>query len=381
MKQSARPLLTVDLDAVQRNWHRVQTRFEGLHIGAVVKHDAYGLGLAQVVPTLATAGCKHFWVDTPQRGLAVRAVLPDTGQPVQVLVLYGLAGMSMPDQAANGLIPVLTSLDDIAQVRDDARRNTTPYNVAIHLDTGLTRLGLREPDVAALVQNPALLDGLRVTDWVTQLSRFDAPMDPACVHQRHLFERWTAQLPPARRCVATSAGVFAERHLHFDHARVGGALYGIDTSPDGSQQLATVATLTAPVLHVVAVPPGTAIGYGSLFSTSRASIIATVAAGYGDGLPVSLARGGQLYLHGQLVPVVGAVAMGLLNVDITDLPDGSVKPGDAAELYGPNLSLSTVALNAGLGQAAVFVPTAMKAERRYQNPQVPGTHALSEALA
>jgi alanine racemase len=381
MIQAPRPLLTVNLDALQRNWRNVRARFSGQDVGAVVKHDAYGLGLAQVVPTLAAAGCRHFWADTPLCGLAVKAALSDTEQEVQVLVLYGLIGMSMPDQAANGLIPVLTSLEEIAQVNRDARCNATQYKVAIHLDTGLTRLGLREPDVAALIRNPALLDGFHITDWVTQLSRFDAPMDPACVRQRHLFESWTAQLPPARRCVATSAGVFADRRLHFDHARVGGALYGIDTSPDSVQQLATVATLTAPVLQVVAVPPQTAIGYGSLYSTSRPSVIATIAAGYGDGLPVSLARGGHVFLQGHQAPVVGAVAMGLLNVDISDLPGGSVKLGDQAELYGPNLNLSTVAASAGLSQAAIFVPAAIKADRRYLPPQGLGGHVVSEVLA
>ena len=381
MSHEARPELHVNLDALRRNWQRVKARFTGQVVGAVVKHDAYGLGLPQVVPTLAAAGCRHFWVDTPQRGLATRAVLPDPSLPVQVFVLYGLAGMDMADQAAHGLIPVLNSLDDVARVRDHARRTATHHYVAIQLDTGLTRLGLREPDLATLAHNPGLLDGLCITDWVTQLSRFDAPLDPACVQQRRLFEHWTAQLPPARRCVATSAGVFAEHHLHFDHARVGSALYGIETLRDPAQPLDIVATLTAPVLQVVAVPTQTTIGYGSQFSTQRPSVIATVAAGYGDGLPASLAHGGMVSIHGQFAPIVGGIAMGLLSVDITDLPVGCVKPGDTAELYGNDLPLSDVAARAGLPPAAMLVPSAIKADRVYRQGGAIGCHTFQETVA
>ena len=365
MSHEARPELHVNLDALRRNWQRVGARFTGQVVGAVVKHDAYGLGLPQVVSTLVAAGCRHFWVDTPHRGLAVRAALADPSLPVQVFVLYGLAGMDMADQAAHGLTPVLNSLDDVARVRDHARRTATRHNVSIQLDTGLTRLGLRETDLATLARNPTLLDGLRITDWVTQLSRFDAPLDPACVQQRRLFEHWTAQLPPARRCVATSAGMFADQHLHFDHARVGSALYGIDTLRDPAQALDVVASLTAPVLQVVTVPAQTSIGYGNQFTTQRPSVIATVAAGYGDGLPATLAHGGKVSIHGRLAPIVGGLAMGLLSVDITDLPIDCVEPGDAAELYGTCLPLSDVAARAGLPPAAVLVPSAIKAERVY----------------
>ncbi|MDZ4161367.1 MAG: alanine racemase [Burkholderiales bacterium] len=381
MTRSVGPLLTVDLDALRCNWQRVQARFTGQCVGAVVKHDAYGLGLAHVVPVLAAAGCRYFWVDTPQRGLAVRAALPAHAPHADVLVLYGLAGMSMADHAAHGLVPVLTSLEEVASVRESARLHHTPHRVAIHLDTGLTRLGLQEPDVVALLNHPDWLEGLHITDWVTQLSRFDAPHDPACLRQRARFAQWTARLPAARRCVATSAGVLAEPPLHGDHARVGAALYGIDTSPDHGQQLAVVATLTAPVLQVVAVPADTAVGYGGLFRTPRPSLIATVAAGYGDGLPMPLAQGGQVVLHGHAAPMVGAMAMGLLSVDVTDLPAGAVRPGDAAELYGTHLNLNSVARRAGLSAAAVLVPSASRAERRCTTASVPGVCTASGVLA
>ncbi|MDO9158324.1 MAG: alanine racemase, partial [Burkholderiaceae bacterium] len=130
MTRSVGPLLTVDLDALRCNWQRVQARFTGQCVGAVVKHDAYGLGLAHVVPVLAAAGCRYFWVDTPQRGLAVRAALPAHAPHADVLVLYGLAGMSMADHAAHGLVPVLTSLEEVASVRESARLHHTPHRVA-----------------------------------------------------------------------------------------------------------------------------------------------------------------------------------------------------------------------------------------------------------
>lgn len=366
MNTMSRPILKVNLDALSLNWQRIRACFTGQVVGAVVKHDAYGLGLQQVVQALALSGCQHFWVDTPESGLAVRAALPEATFQVQVFVLCGLAGLEIADHAAHGLIPVLHSLDDINHVKSHSRCAATPYSVAIQLDTGLTRLGLQESDLYILADIQNAFDGFHITDWVTQLSRFDAPLDPVCVQQRHLFECWTKKLPLARRCVTTSSGMFADQRLHFDHARVGSALYGIDTSRDMANPMDVVATLTAPVLQVLKVPAGTSIGYGGQFRTRRPSVFATVAAGYGDGLPVSFGYGGQVSVHGQLAPAFGGIAMGLLSVDITDLPVDFVKVGESVELYGSSLELRDVAARLGLTPAAVLVPSAIKAERRYQ---------------
>ena len=129
------------------------------------------------------------------------------------------------------------------------------------------------------------------------------------------------------------------------------------------------------------MPADTAVGYGGLFRTPRPSLIATVAAGYGDGLPMPLAQGGQVVLHGHAAPMVGAMAMGLLSVDVTDLPAGAVRPGDAAELYGTHLNLNSVARRAGLSAAAVLVPSASRAERRCTTASVPGVCTASGVLA
>lgn len=362
--QAGGPRLEVDLEALADNWQLVCSRFQGRRVGAVVKHDAYGLGMKQVIPTLVEQGCRSFWVDTLERGLEARSLVQDVNS--QVLVLYGLLGQDIAELAANGLTPVLTGLHEVAKVRDAAYRDGKVYRVAVHLDTGLTRLGLTATDVAFLAENPQNTQGMCITDWVTQLSRFDAPGDPHCIRQRERFDQWLAQLPAARRCVSTSAGIFSDASIHFDHARVGSALYGLDTSADQSQGLRVVATLKAPVLSVITAPPQTSIGYGGLFRTNRASRIATIAAGYGDGIPISLAQGGLVSIHGRLAPVVGGVAMGLFNVDVTDLVDVPVAPGDGVEIYGKNRSIGDVAALAGLPQAAILVPTAIKAERSYK---------------
>ncbi|NYE25921.1 alanine racemase [Pigmentiphaga litoralis] len=355
-----RPTITIDLAAIRHNWRAVASRYQGRHIGAVVKNDAYGLGAAHVVPLLSSLGCSDFWVDHFQAALDVRRIVP-TGR---VFVLNGLAGADAARCRTHDIVPVLVDERELQLASADARQHG-PLKVAVHLDSGLTRVGLDAAAVSRLIARPDLLHGLDVMAWVTHLGRFADPDATENVEQRARFVTWTDRLPRAARSIATSSCVFADRGWHMDMARVGSALYGVDTTPSTPQGLMPAATLSAPVLRVATVPAGTEIGYAGSFRTPRACTVATLAIGYGDGLPFALANCGQVALAGGLAPVVGGVSMGLITVDVTALGEGRVQPGMHAVLFGADLRLEQVAATAGMAPNALLVACASQAHRRY----------------
>ncbi|WP_313073673.1 alanine racemase [Melaminivora sp.] len=366
------PRLVVDLQALAHNWRAVQRACPHARVGAVVKNDAYGLGVQHVVPTLWTLGCRDFWVATAREALALPACLPADAraQGLQLWVLNGLAGADPRDFGAHGLTPVLAGPHEAAALAGYAAAAGGPLPVAVQLDTGLTRLGFGLPDLALLQPGRALWRDARPLLWLTHLGRFHDPAAPQCLQQRSRFEQWTGALPAAARSIATSSSVFAGHQWHFDHVRTGSALWGVPTGAPGAP-LHPVARLEAPVLRVVDVPAGTEIGYAGSYITTHACRVATVALGYGDGLPFGLVNRGHLMVAGRPAPVLGGVAMGLVGVDVSAHAPGEVVPGMWAEVYGPQQPLATVAGWAGVAPNVLLTLTARLAAQRSATPGGP----------
>ena len=353
------PRLTIDLDALAHNWRLVRQASPG-GIGAVLKNDAYGLGVAQVAPTLWALGCRDYWVATLDEALALRAHLP--GPAARIHVLHGLGGLSARDWAAQGLIPVLAGPHEAAALLDEAPAQRLP--VAVHLDTGLTRLGFDEPALALLQPGSALWRHAEPRLWVTHLGRFHDPDAPQCQNQRQRFVQWTARLPRAARSIATSSSVFAGPDWHFEHARVGSALWGIATHAHVHPPLRPVACLQAPVLRVAEVPAGTEVGYAGRYLTSQPRRIATIGLGYGDGLPFGLVNRGQLMLAGKPAPIVGGVAMGMVALDVSAFAPGEVRPGQWAEVFGRQQPIEALAAAAEVAPNVLLSLAARLAPRR-----------------
>ena len=333
--------IELDRDLLAENWARVVGRFRGSRLGAVVKADAYGLGIEAVVRRLRAEGCGLFWVGTLDEGRRVRAVAPDA----EVFTLNGLGPEDLELYRRYRVVPVLGSLEDLRRVA--AAAGAGPLRVAILLDCGLTRLGLDAPEIAALAAEPGLWQRLEVVAWLTQLARFEYPDDPANFAQVAHFRKLLKGLPEAPWSLACSAAVFMDPAFHGALGRVGSALYGVQGTPGRLQPLVRPVSAFARVVRVVWVEAGTPVGYSGSFVTQRRSRIATLAVGYAQGLPVALSNRGRVAFAGQAAPIVGRVSMSLSTVDVTELPEGLVQVGGCAELVGPNILLETQADLAG----------------------------------
>jgi alanine racemase len=320
--------LTIDLTALAANW-RALDAMTGCETAAVVKADGYGLDTARIARALAGAGARQFFVAIAEEGAAVRRAL---GPGPGISVFSG----HMPGDAdlirEHDLVPMLNSVDQMLRHLE----SLPGHRFGVQLDSGMNRLGMEPAEWAALrdialAQNPVLL--------MSHLACADEPDHPMNRQQLRVFTEMTSGNDVPRSLAATG-GILLGRDYHFDLTRPGIGLYGglpyVDARP--------VVALSLPVIQVRDVAAGEPVGYGAVWTAPRASRIATVAAGYADGLHRALARGGlALHAGDTACPVVGRVSMDLITVDVTELPDDP----ETLDMLGRHNGIDTLADAAG----------------------------------
>ena len=333
-------MLTVDLGAIAANWRLLRDRHGGA-VAGVVKADAYGLGAARIGPALRDAGCRHFFVAQLAEGLALREAV---GPGPTIAVLNGFAPGADGDAA---LLPVLNGLPDVDAHAAAARRSGRAAPAILHLDTGMSRLGLDAREQAAVAADRSRLDGLDLRWLMTHLACADEPDHPLNAAQTARFAAVCARLPPGvPRSVANSSGMFLGPAFASDLARPGCALYGVNPTPGRSNPMRQVVRLEAPVLQVREIAAGDTVGYGASWTAGRTSRVATVAAGYADGYLRALSGRASGTIAGRPVPLIGRVSMDLIAFDVTDAP--CLAPGDSITLIGPDgLAPDDLAARAG----------------------------------
>jgi alanine racemase len=314
-------------EAVAANFAAMQGRAGAA--AAVVKADAYGLGLSGVVPALLGAGCDSFFVARLGEAVMVRALAPEA----RIFVLDGATAATVSALIAHDLVPVLNSLAQI-----DAWRQGRGGAAALHVDTGMNRLGLPPDETAEAARR---LAGVPLALVMSHLACGDDPASPMNAVQLARFKAALARLPAAPASLAASGGVFLGKDYHFDLARPGIGLYGGHPQPGhGPNPMRCAVQLAARVLQLRDIAAGDSVGYGAGFRAPAPMRVATLALGYGDGVLRSAEGRAFVVIGGRRAPLVGRVSMDLITVDATGL---EVAVGDDAELFGPGLPVDEAA--------------------------------------
>ena len=350
-------VLTVDLDALAGNYRALRQAAPSAACGAVVKANAYGLGVGPVARRLWEEGCRLFFVATAREGIELRSLLPGA----QILVLEGVLEASAAAVIDTDLAPVLNSVEQIRCWRSLGAGRPA----AIHLDTGMSRLGLTEEEFHEVCQ-AGLLQGLELEYALTHLACADEPAHPLNALQVRDFADLVAFLPGVKTSIGGSAGILLGPEFQGDLVRPGIALYGGSPFAHGDNPMEPVVTLHAVVLQTRIVGKQRTVGYGATHTVRSGGRLATVGAGYADGYPRALGNCGVAFIAGTEVRVVGRVSMDMITLDVSGLAPGMVRPGDTVELLGPNVLVDDLARAAGTIGYEILTCLGPRWQRRYR---------------
>jgi alanine racemase len=358
--------LTVDLDAIADNWQTLTRRLFAVECGAVVKANAYGLGLEPVTARLVKAGCKTFFVADVAEARRARS----RAREAAIYVLNGFSPEAANAFAELNVQPVINSTVELAEWDAFVATQGWRGGAAIHIDTGMNRLGMSAEEAAALA--PRLQqENHGITLLMSHLACAEVQDHPLNASQIRLFRELRMLYHGVPASLANSAGIFIGDTAHFDVARPGAALYGINPMPGRTNPMRNVLTLSGLVLQVRKVPQGESVGYGAAWNAKRASRIAVAALGYADGLlragsGPDRKAGGSAIVAKKRCPIVGYISMDLTCIDVTDLPNNAVRRGDSATFIGEDLLIDEVAASAGTIAYEVLVRLGSRCHLAYR---------------
>lgn len=363
--------LTIDHAIIANNWKALARRCPGAQTGAVIKADAYGLGASRVAATLYAAGCRQFFVATPEEGVELRPKVSRS----EIFVFAGLRKDNAATYAENHLFPVLNTPKDIEVWSNYWKKRGGRMPCAIMLDTGMNRLGFHECDDDWFSADDNRKHSVTPISIMSHLACADESDHPLNQSQLANFERRSLRFAGSQPSLANSAGIFLGEQYHQGLVRPGIALYaGVagfvpgDTITADMPQCAI--SLTANILQIRSINAGDTVGYGATHRFDKPGKIAVIGVGYADGFHRSLSGSGvtlrrsaayatttenpQIQNHGALawlegydVPIVGRVSMDSSALDVSSVPDRILQNAKSVELYGPHASLQNAAQAAG----------------------------------
>jgi alanine racemase len=340
-------VLTVDLDAIVANWRKLEKTAVPAECAAVIKADAYGCGIVPVAKALAGAGCKTFFVATLDEARAAREALP----AAELYVLDGFFQNCGDSFAKFNCKPVIGDLNELAEWDVFCRRSGWSGGAAIHIDTGMNRLGLTLVEANGIV--PRINAGDHgITLVMSHLVSAESVNHPLNAKQLATFREIASLYSGVPASLANSSGIYLGPQFQFDMVRPGAALYGINPTPEADNPMQPVVEVKARIIQLRNVERGDSVGYGGTWTARRPTKLAIVAAGYADGYFRAAGsndgtRGAEVIVAGKRCPVAGRISMDLMAVDVTDLPDKTARRGHMATLLGEGITADELAHHFG----------------------------------
>jgi alanine racemase len=344
---TATGVLTVDLDAIVANWRKLEKTAVPAECAGVVKADAYGCGVEPVARALNSAGCKTFFVATLDEARVLRAALP-------AATIYTLSGFFQNTGDAYAKIdckPVIGDLNELAEWDVFCRRSGWNGGAAIHIDTGMNRLGLTVAEAQGIIPRINAGDhGIKLV--MSHLVSGELVNNPTNARQLTAFREIASLFSNVPASLSNSSGIYLGAQFQFDMVRPGAALYGVNPTPEADNPMRPVVDLKARIVQMRNVERGETVGYGGTWTARRPTKLAIVASGYADGYFRAASandgtRGAEVVVAGKRCPVAGRISMDLTAIDITDLPPNAARRGHMVTLIGEGISVDELAHHFG----------------------------------
>jgi alanine racemase len=364
-------VLTVDLDALVANWRKLEKTAVPAECAGVIKADGYGCGAEPVARALAAAGCKTFFVATLDEAKAARAVLPSSAV---IYVLDGFFQNCGDAYAKSDARPVIGDLNELAEWDVFCRRSGWAGSAAIHIDTGMNRLGMSLTEAQGII--PRINAGDHgITLVMSHLACAENLNHPLNARQLATFREIASLFSGVPASLSNSSGIYLGASFQFDMVRPGAALYGVNPTPEADNPMLPVVDLKARVMRIRNVERGESVGYGAVWTARRPTRLAIVSAGYADGY-FRAAGGGdgtrsaEVMVAGRRCPVAGRISMDLLAVDVTDLPNNAVRRGHMVTLIGEGITVDELAHHFGTIGYEVLTSLGRRYARAYKGGEL-----------
>ncbi|MFH1345943.1 MAG: alanine racemase [Pseudomonadota bacterium] len=345
---TATAILTIDLDAIIANWRKLEKSAVPAECAGVVKANAYGCGAEQVARALAGAGCKTFFVATLDEAAVVRAAVPASAA---IYVLDGFFQNSGEAYARIDARPVIGDLNELAEWDVFCRRSGWTGGAAIHIDTGMNRLGLTIVEAQGII--PRINAGDHgITLVMSHLACAETLNHPLNARQLATFREIASLFSGVPASLANSSGLFLGAPFQFDLVRPGCALYGVNPTPEADNPMRPVVEVKARIVQIRNIEKGDSVGYGGTWSARRPTRLAIISAGYADGYfragsSNDGTRGAEVMVAGKRCPVAGRISMDLMAIDVTDLDKSAVRRGHMVTLIGEGITVDELAHHFG----------------------------------
>jgi alanine racemase len=365
-------VLTVDLNALVANWRKLEKTAVPAESSAVIKSDAYGCGAEPVARALAKAGCQTFFVATLDEATAVRAAVSSAA----IYVLNGFVQNTGETYAKIDARPVIGDLNELAEWDVFCRRTQWAGGAAIHIDTGMQRLGLTIAEAQGLI--PRINAGDHGISLVmSHLACAESLNHPMNAKQLATFREIASAFAGVAASLSNSSGIFLGSPFHFDMVRPGAALYGVNPTPEADNPMQPVVELKARVVQIREIERGETVGYGGIWTARRPTRLAIVSAGYADGYFRAASsndgtRGAEVIAAGKRCPIAGRISMDLMAVDITDLEKNAVRRSHMVTLIGEGITVDELAHHFGTIGYEVLTSLGPRYARVYKGDTIEG---------
>jgi alanine racemase len=330
--------LVIDSKALINNYNLIQEKSTPAEVSWVLKNNAYGLGVENILPILNAVHCQHIFVATLLEGIQIKELLNGNYQP-NIYILNPIVATQAEDLLENNLIPVLNTLHQIEVWSDFAATQHKKLSVVLHIETGINRLSLSREEIIYLHKNPNLLENFDIKYIMSHFATASITRTLEMDKQYEEFLSLTAMLPKSKYSLAASDAIFVDKKYLFDLTRPAIAIYGAVIADMDEQVMQNALYLYSTIQQIKNLHVGEKVGYGHLWTANRPSKIATLFLGYADGIPRSLTATSKVNIGGYMCPIVGCMSMDLTTVDITDLPEELAVEGMVAEIMGDHISL------------------------------------------
>jgi alanine racemase len=363
---TAGAILTIDLGALVANWQALGAR-AGTEAGAVVKANAYGIGIEPAVTALAKAGCRSFFVAHLSEGIRARSVATDAA----IYILNGLLPDTSGVYAEHGLSPVLGSHEELLEWASFRQTGAQVRPAALHVDTAMNRLGLWPGEGLNLArERSGVIAAAGIGLVMSHFASSEDEADPANARQIAAFAEIAAAFPDTPASLKNSSGHFLKDCPSYQLTRPGYALYGGNPMPGQANPMQPVIGLEARIIQLREVEAGTQAGYNGRWTAKSRRKLATICLGYADGYPrnaswTDTVTGGSALVGGAICPFVGSVSMDLIIVDVTEAPAGAAVRGASVTLIGGPLDIETVGAGAKTVGYEILTSLGRRYARRY----------------